>query len=156
MRRKCLNCMLRSVLDLAYPAGYHALFDPVEQQGHTALNWGEKSSQWAIPKESDLRNLTSSSHRARRTLSSKVGSTIAIGSVCVAGIRSDRWAAGGRLLRHRAVAVAEGEGLPARSASVPDRGGDDEDLEDREGLEGIATFGELLEEAGILGCGGCD
>jgi hypothetical protein len=52
--------------------------------------------------------------------------------------------------------VAEGEGLPARSASVLDRGGDDEDLEESEGLDGMATFGELLEEAGIVGCGGCD
>jgi hypothetical protein len=144
------------MLKLAYPAGYHALFDPVEQQGHTALNRGKKSSKWPIPKELDWRNLTSSSHRARSTLSSKVGSTTAIGSVCVAGVGSDRCTVGGRLLRHRVVPVAEGEGLPARSASVLDRGGDDEDLEDSEGLEGIATFGELLEEAGILGCGGCD
>jgi hypothetical protein len=155
MRRKCSNRTLRFVLKPAYPAGYHALFDPVEQQGHTALNRSKKSYKWAIPKELDWRNLTSSSHRARRTLSSKVGSTTAIGSVGVAGVGSDRWAAGGRLLRHRAVAVAE-EGLPARSASVLDRGGDDEDLEDREGLEGMTTFGELLEDAGILGCGGCD
>jgi len=71
-------------------------------------------------------------------------------------VRSDRCAAGGRLLRHRAVAVTEGDGLPARSASVLDRGGDDEDLEERDGLEGMATFVELLEEAGIMGCGGCD
>ena len=71
------------------------------------------------------------------------------------GIGSDRCAVGGRLLRHRAVVVAEGEGFPARSASVLDRGGEDEDLEDREGLEGMATFGELLEEAEIFGCGGC-
>lgn len=68
---------------------------------------------------------------------------------------SGRCAVGGRLLRHRAAAVADGEGLPARSASVLDRGGDDEDLEDREGLEGMATFGELLEEAVMVGCGGC-
>lgn len=46
--------------------------------------------------------------------------------------------------------------MPARSASVLDRGGDDEDLEEREGLEGMAIFGESLEEAGIVGCGWCD
>lgn len=74
----------------------------------------------------------------------------------MAGTGSDRCTAGGRLLRHREVAVAEGEGLPARSASVLDRGGDDEDLDEREGLDVIATFGELLEEAGIVGCRGCD
>jgi len=72
-------------------------------------------------------------------------------------VRSIRWLAAGKLLRHRAVAVAEGEGLPTRSASVLDRGGEDEDLEEREGLEGMAIFGELLlEGAGILGCTGCD
>ena len=46
--------------------------------------------------------------------------------------------------------------MPAISASVLDRGGDVEDLEESEGLDGIATFGELLEEAGMVGCGVCD
>lgn len=56
--------------------------------------------------------------------------------------------AGGRLFRHRA--VTGGDGLPARSASVLDLGGE-EDFEEREGLEEMATFGELLEEVEIVG-----
>jgi hypothetical protein len=32
---------------------------------------------------------------------------------------------------------------------VLDLGGDDDDFEEREGLEGIGTLGELLEEGGI-------
>jgi hypothetical protein len=37
------------------------------------------------------------------------------------------------------------EGFVARSASVLDLGGEEEDLEEREGLGVIATFGELVE-----------
>jgi hypothetical protein len=73
---------------------------------------------------------------------------------------------GGRLLRHRG--VDDGEGLPARSTSVLDRGGE-EDLEEREGREGMveaapttaveeeATLAELLmlEEAEMAGCCSC-
>ena len=49
----------------------------------------------------------------------------------------------------------------AKSTSVLDRGGEEDDLEEREGLEEMATFGELLveEEADITGCCccvGCD
>jgi hypothetical protein len=56
-------------------------------------------------------------------------------------------------LRHRA--VDDGDGLVDKSTSVLDRGGEEEDLEEREGLEEMATFGELLldeEEAEITGC----
>jgi hypothetical protein len=37
---------------------------------------------------------------------------------------------------------------------VLDLGGDEDDLEDREGLEGMATFGELLVEAEAEDCAG--
>jgi len=37
---------------------------------------------------------------------------------------------------------------------VLDLGGEEEDFDEREGLEGMAMFGELLEEAEIAGCAG--
>ena len=65
-------------------------------------------------------------------------------------------------MRHRA--VVDGEGLPAKSTSVLDRGGE-EDLEDREGRVGMAgttveeeaTLCELMleEETEMAGCWGC-
>jgi hypothetical protein len=68
----------------------------------------------------------------------------------------------GRLLRHRAVVC--GDGLPARSTSVLDRGGEEEDLEERDGRVGMAatavdeeaTFWELMleEETEMAGCWG--
>jgi len=57
---------------------------------------------------------------------------------------------GGRLLRHRA--VVDGDGLPGKSTSVLDLGGEEDDFEEREGLEEMARFGGLLEEAEIAGC----
>lgn len=57
-----------------------------------------------------------------------------------------------RLLRQRA--VAEEDDFPTKSTSVLDLGGDEDDLEDREGLEGMATFGELLVEAEAEDCAG--
>ena len=58
-------------------------------------------------------------------------------------------------MRHRA--VDDGDGLLVKSTSVLDRGGEDDDLEEREGLEEVATFGELLleDEAEIAGCCCC-
>ena len=57
-----------------------------------------------------------------------------------------------RLLRHRA--VAEGDDFPTKSTSVLDLGGEDDDLEDREGLDGMAMLGELLLEAVVEECAG--
>jgi hypothetical protein len=57
-----------------------------------------------------------------------------------------------RLLRQRA--VAEGDDFPTKSTSVLDLGGEDDDLEDREGLDGMATFGVLLLEAEVEDCAG--
>jgi hypothetical protein len=37
---------------------------------------------------------------------------------------------------------------------VLDLGGEDDDLEDREGLDGMATLGELLLEAEVEECAG--
>lgn len=57
-------------------------------------------------------------------------------------------------MRHRA--VDDGDGLLVKSTSVLDRGGEEDDLEEREGLEEMVTFGELLEEeAEIAGCCCC-
>ena len=58
-------------------------------------------------------------------------------------------------MRHRA--VDDGDGLLVKSTSVLDRGGEDDDLEEREGLDEVATLGELLleEEAEIAGCCCC-
>ena len=68
-------------------------------------------------------------------------------------------------MRHRA--VVDGDGLPARSTSVLDRGGEEDDLEERGGREGMdaapttvveaeARLGELvLEETEMAGCCCC-
>jgi hypothetical protein len=58
----------------------------------------------------------------------------------------------GRLLRQRA--VAEGDDFPTKSTSVLDLGGEEDDLEEREGLDWMATFGELLVEAEVGDCAG--
>jgi len=60
----------------------------------------------------------------------------------------------GKLLRQRA--VAEGDDFPTKSTSVLDLGGEEEDLEEREGRDGMTTFGELLVEAETEDCAGCD
>jgi len=57
-----------------------------------------------------------------------------------------------RLLRQRA--VAEGDDFPTKSTSVLDLGGEEEDLEEREGLDGMVTFGGLLVETEMGGCAG--
>ena len=54
---------------------------------------------------------------------------------------------GGKLLRH--LAVVGGEGLVARSASVLDLGGEEEDLEEGEGREGTGTDVEFVEGEGL-------
>ena len=95
--------------------------------------------------------LTSRSHRARSTLSSKPGSTTVFESLCVLEVVSARCVAA-RLLRQRAVAGEDD--FPTKSTSVLDLGGEEDDLEDREGLEGMATFGELLVEAEAEDCAG--
>ena len=51
-------------------------------------------------------------------------------------------------------AVAEGGDFPTKSTSVLDLGGEDDDLEEREGLDGMVTFGELLVEAEVGECAG--
>lgn len=63
---------------------------------------------------------------------------------------SVRWVAA-RLLRQRA--VAEGDDFPAKSTSVLDLGGEEEDLDEREGLDGMVTCGGwLLVETEMGGC----
>src|SRR5579863_4422191 len=112
--------------------------------------------------------LTSRSQRARSTFSSKLGSTtLALAPLCGPGgvISPLCCVPTGRLLRHRA--VVDGDGLPARSTSVLDRGGEEDDLEERGGREGMdaapttvveaeARLGELvLEETEMAGCCCC-
>jgi hypothetical protein len=55
-------------------------------------------------------------------------------------------------LRQRA--VAEGDDFPTKSTSVLDLGGEEDDLEEREGRDGIVTFGGLLAETEMGGCAG--
>jgi hypothetical protein len=59
-----------------------------------------------------------------------------------------------RLLRQRA--VTEGDDFPTKSTSVLDLGGEEDDLEEREGREGMVTFGGLLVlvETEMGGCAG--
>ena len=57
-----------------------------------------------------------------------------------------------RLLRQRA--VAEGDDFPTKSMSVLDLGGEEDDLEEKEGREGMVTFGGLLVETEMGGCAG--
>jgi hypothetical protein len=56
------------------------------------------------------------------------------------------------LFRQRA--VAEGGDFPTKSTSVLDLGGEEDDLEEREGRDGMATLGELLVEAEMGDCAG--
>lgn len=57
-----------------------------------------------------------------------------------------------RLPRQRA--VAEGDDFPTKSTSVLDLGGEEEDLEEREGRDGMVTLGGLLVETEMEGCAG--